>query len=77
MVETIEAGGLPEGRYGAALGEIAAARPEVGIGSYPSFADGKFRNQIVVRGKDGAAVAAARGAVEAMIAELSGDGKPL
>ena len=31
------------------------AGPEVSIGSYPSFADGKFRNQIVVRGKDGAA----------------------
>jgi molybdenum cofactor synthesis domain-containing protein len=77
LVETIEAGGLPEGRYGAALGEIAAARPEVSIGSYPSFADGKFRNQIVVRGKDGEAVAQARRAVEAMIVELNGDGKPL
>jgi molybdenum cofactor synthesis domain-containing protein len=77
LVETIEAGGLPEGRYGGALGEIAAARPGVSIGSYPSFADGKFRNQIVVRGKDGAAVAEARRAVEAMIAELGGDAKPL
>src|SRR5580692_9330193 len=76
LVETIEAGGLPEGRYGGALGEIAAARPEVSIGSYPSFADGKFRNQIVVRGKDAAGVAAARSAVEAMIVALGGDGKP-
>jgi molybdenum cofactor synthesis domain-containing protein len=71
LVETIEAGGLPEGRYGVALGEIAAARPSVGIGSYPSFADGKFRNQIVVRGKDAETVAEARGAVEAMLASLS------
>jgi molybdenum cofactor synthesis domain-containing protein len=77
LVETIEAGGLPEGRYGGALGEIAAARPEVIIGSYPSFADGKFRNQIVVRGKDAGIVAEAKGAVEAMIATLSGDGRPL
>jgi molybdenum cofactor synthesis domain-containing protein len=77
LAETIEAGGLPEGRYGVALGEIAAARPEVMIGSYPSFADGKFRNQIVVRGKDAEAVAEARGAVEAMIVQLSGDAKPL
>jgi molybdenum cofactor synthesis domain-containing protein len=68
LVETIEAGGLPEGRYGGALGEIAAARPEVGIGSYPSYADGKFRNQIVVRGRDAEVVAEARRAVEAMIA---------
>jgi molybdenum cofactor synthesis domain-containing protein len=77
LVETIEAGGLPEGRYGVALGEIAAARPGVSIGSYPSFADGKFRNQIVVRGKDSDVVAEARGAVEAMIAGFAGDGKPL
>jgi len=77
LVETIEASGLPEGRYGGPLGEIAAARPEVSIGSYPSYADGKFRNQIVVRGKDGEAVAGARRAVEAMIAELIGDGRSL
>ena len=77
LVETIEASGLPEGRYGGPLGEIAAARPQVSIGSYPSYADGKFRNQIVVRGKDAEAVADARRAVEAMIAELIGDDKPL
>ena len=52
IAETIEAGGIPEGRYGSALGEIAAAHPEVSIGSYPSFQDGRFRNQIVVRGKE-------------------------
>ena len=77
LVETIEAGGLPEGRYGSPLGEIAAAFPQVGIGSYPSFADGKFRNQIVVRGKDAGVVASARAAVEAMLVKLSGDDKPL
>jgi molybdenum cofactor synthesis domain-containing protein len=77
LVQTIEACGLPEGRYGGPLGEIAAARPQVSIGSYPSYADGKFRNQIVVRGKDAEAVADARRAVEAMIAELIGDGRPL
>ena len=43
------------------------------IGSYPSFKDGRFSNQIVVRGKDKEAVAAARSAVEAMVAELSKD----
>ena len=77
LVETIDASGLPEGRYGGPLGEIAAACPQVSIGSYPSYADGTFRNQIVVRGKDGEAVADARRAVEAMIAELIGDDKPL
>src|SRR6201996_7287477 len=60
QVETIEAGGLPEGRYGEALRVIAEARPALSIGSYPSFADGKFRNQIVVRAKDAAALAEGR-----------------
>ena len=73
LVETIVAGSLPEGRYGEPLATLAAAHPNVAIGSYPSFKDGRFNNQIVVRGKDEAAVGAARRAVEAMLAELSGD----
>ena len=73
QVETIEAGGVPEGRYGDALGAIAAAHPDVTIGSYPSYRDGRFNNQIVVRGKDEGAVAVAKAAVEAMVAALSGD----
>src|SRR5271156_3657121 len=40
LVETVEAGPVPEGRYGDALGKIAAAHPEVSIGSYPSYKDG-------------------------------------
>ncbi len=77
IAETIEAGGIPEGRYGTALGEIAAAHPAVSIGSYPAFLEGRFRNQIVVRGKDAARIAAAREAIGAMLAGLSADGKPL
>ena len=73
LVETIAAGSLPEGRYGEALATIAAAHPSVAIGSYPSFKDGRFNNQIVVRGKDQQAVAAGRHAVEAMVSELSGE----
>ena len=76
-IETIEAGAVPEGRYGDALGAIAAAHPSVSIGSYPSFRDGRFMNQIVVRGKDEDSVAAARTAVEAMLVPLRRDGKPL
>jgi molybdenum cofactor synthesis domain-containing protein len=76
LVETIPAGSLPEGLYGEALGAIASAHPDLAIGSYPSFKDGRFNNQIVVRGKDEAAVAAGRRAVEAMISELSKDGAP-
>jgi molybdopterin-biosynthesis enzyme MoeA-like protein len=73
LVETIAAGTLPEGLYGEALGAIAAANPNASIGSYPSFKDGRFNNQIVVRGKDEGAVAAAKAAVEAMLAEFSRD----
>ena len=75
-VETIEAGALSEGLYGDALGAIAAAHSEVSIGSYPSFKDGRFANQIVVRGRDEAKVAAAREAVEAMVETLRRGGKP-
>ena len=73
LIETVEAGAVPEGRYGEALGRIAAAHPAVSIGSYPSFKDGRFNNQIVVRGKDEGMVAAAKAAVEAMLAGLSGE----
>ena len=77
QVATIEAGQVPEGRYGDPLAAIAEARPAVSIGSYPSFKDGRFMNQIVVRGRDGAAVAEARAAVEAMLERIRADGKPL
>jgi molybdenum cofactor synthesis domain-containing protein len=73
LVEVIAAGSLPEGRYGEALGVIAAAHPHVSIGSYPAFKDGRFNNQIVVRGKDDGDVAAARRAVEEMVAGLAGN----
>ena len=77
IVETIEAGAVPEGRYGDPLAAIATAHPLVSIGSYPSFRDGRFMNQIVVRGKEAAAVDAARQAAETMLAGLRGDGRPL
>ncbi|MCI0736216.1 MAG: molybdopterin-binding protein [Beijerinckiaceae bacterium] len=70
-VETIAAGGMPEGAYAAPLGGLAAASPELTIGSYPAFRDGRFHNEIVVRGKDKAKVDAAAAAIEAMIAELA------
>jgi molybdenum cofactor synthesis domain-containing protein len=77
QVEAIEAGAVPEGLYGDALGRIAEANPAVSIGSYPSFKDGRFMNQIVVRGKDASAVEAAKAAVEAMLAAIRSDGKPV
>jgi len=77
LVANVEADGLPEGIYGDALREVAERRPEVSIGSYPSFSDGRFRNQIVVRSRDAEALQEAKAAVEAMLARLRGDGKPL
>ena len=77
IVETLDAGPLPEGAYAAALGDVALAHPGLSIGSYPSFRDGAFRNQIVVRGKDERQVAQGRAAVEALIARLRGDDVPI
>ena len=76
IVETIEALGIPEGIYAAALAEIAKAHPATSIGSYPSFTSNGFRNQIVVRSKDPAALAAAAEAVRDALTRLSGDGVP-
>jgi molybdenum cofactor synthesis domain-containing protein len=76
IVETIDGAGVPEGIYGDGLGAIAKAHPGLSIGSYPSFRDGVFRNQIVVRGKDGEAVSAAAREIEAFIATLRPDAIP-
>ncbi len=77
IVETIEAEGLAEGIYAEGLGQIASAHEGVSIGSYPSFSASGFRNQIVVRGKDPAAVAGAVAAVRDLLGRLRGDGAPL
>ena len=67
LMETIEATGVPEGAYAAGLATIAEAHPHLSIGSYPSLGDGRFRNEIVVRGKDAAEVAAAVAKIYAML----------
>ena len=71
---SIPAGRLPEGAYAAPLGAIAAAFPDLSIGSYPSFQDGVFRNEIVVRGKAARLVDEAAERVVAMVADLGGAG---
>jgi molybdenum cofactor synthesis domain-containing protein len=76
IAESYDTGGLPEGIYAHALGEIAKAHATVSIGSYPSFIDGGFRNQIVVRGKDPDAVKAAISAVAAALKTLQSDKAP-
>jgi molybdenum cofactor synthesis domain-containing protein len=71
IAKTIPAGRLFEGTYAAPLGDLAAANPELSIGSYPAFHDGGFHNEIVVRGKDAAKVGAVAAAISAMVAELA------
>ncbi len=72
-IETIAAEGMPEGIYAGGLSEVAQHHPSVSIGSYPSFTSSGFRYQIVVRGKDAAAVAAAAEAVKTLLARLAGE----
>jgi molybdenum cofactor synthesis domain-containing protein len=45
-----------EGDIAAVLGDLAAANPEVSIGSYPFQRDGAHGSNVVVRSQDGAAV---------------------
>jgi molybdenum cofactor synthesis domain-containing protein len=73
IAKTIPAGSLPEGVYAGALADLAAANPELSIGSYPAFRDGGFHNEIVVRGKDAAMVAAAAAAIGTMVARLANE----
>lgn len=61
---------LPEGELAAPLGAIAAAHPEVSIGCYPYNVGGRFGANLVARGTDPAALAAAEHALVAMIRSL-------
>jgi molybdenum cofactor synthesis domain-containing protein len=70
LSEVIEAPGLPEGAYAAGLTELAKAYQQVSIGSYPSLRDGKFFNQIILRGRDAPVLAEAAAKVRAMLAGL-------
>jgi molybdenum cofactor synthesis domain-containing protein len=76
IAESIDANGIPEGIYAAALAEVAKSHPNVSLGSYPSFTAQGFRNQIVVRSKDPAAVAAATAAVRSALDTLRSDNIP-
>ncbi len=77
IVETLESVGLPEGVYAKGLGEIAASFSGVSIGSYPSFGEGRFKNSIVVRGKDAAQVTAAVAAVNVLLETLRAQSAPV
>jgi molybdenum cofactor synthesis domain-containing protein len=60
-----------EGDIGTELAEVAKAHPGTSIGSYPFFDDARGPNtNIVVRARDAASLAAAKTAVEAMLARV-------
>jgi molybdenum cofactor synthesis domain-containing protein len=61
---------LREGDIGGPLGEIAKAHPDVMIGSYPFQEDGRPNTNVVIRSRDEAKLAAAKAAVEAMLARV-------
>lgn len=73
LVESLDAGGIPEGSYAMRLEEIARAHEGVSIGSYPHFSGAGVRNQIVLRSRDAARLASATAAVRALLADLSAD----
>jgi molybdenum cofactor synthesis domain-containing protein len=68
---TVEATNIPEGSYAGDLGAIAKRHESVSIGSYPMMTPEGFRNRIVVRSRDAAALAAAQAEVEALVARLT------
>ncbi|QXX74534.1 molybdopterin-binding protein [Methylovirgula sp. HY1] len=70
---TITAGNVAEGTYAADLSAVANLHPDLGIGSYPSMADGRYNNEIVVRGKDAEKVAEAAAKIEAFLARLQAE----
>lgn len=76
LSRSVDGRGLPEGTYASALGEVQKAHAGVIIGSYPSFDGVRFTNQIVVRSRDAALLAAAAGAVDVMLDALAAGAAP-
>jgi molybdenum cofactor synthesis domain-containing protein len=70
LSETVRADAR-EGDIGSPLGEIAKAHPEVAIGSYPFFDEARGPNtNVVLRARDPQKLAAAKVAVDAMLARV-------
>jgi molybdenum cofactor synthesis domain-containing protein len=70
LSETVRAD-CREGDIGTPLAEIAKVYPEVSIGSYPFFDEHRGPNtNVVLRARDAAKLATAKGAVEAMLSRV-------
>ncbi len=72
LSETVKAN-CREGDIGTQLGAVAKAHPDVMIGSYPFQDDGGPNTNIVVRSRDAQKLAAAKAAVEEMLAQVRGN----
>ncbi len=62
----------PEGKVAGPLRSVAEAHPDVSIGSYPFSEDGRYGTNLVARGEDPAAIAAAMADLRAMAAQFGG-----
>jgi len=62
-----------EGRIGTALGAVAAAHPQVSIGSYPVLGERSYSTKLVIRSRDAEALAAAKADVLAMLAGFAAE----
>jgi molybdopterin-biosynthesis enzyme MoeA-like protein len=69
LSETVRADAR-EGDVGTELGAVAKAHPDVMIGSYPFMDDRGPNTNIVVRSRDADKLAAAKAAVEEMLAKV-------
>lgn len=63
---------LPEGAIAQGLSDIQDRWPDIDVGSYPFYKEGKFGTSLVLRGTDSADLVAAQQAVEDMIVQLGG-----
>ena len=61
---------LREGDIGTPLGQIAKAHPDTMIGSYPFQDEGRPNTNVVIRSRDPGKLAAAKAAVEEMLAQV-------
>lgn len=63
---------LAEGVIAKGLGEIQNRYPDLDIGSYPFYRRGEFGTSLVLRGRDGARLAAGTEEVIALVKSLGG-----
>ncbi len=64
---------LPEGIIAKGLGALQDRYPDLEIGSYPSFRQGRYGTSLVLRGTEEARIAAAEGELRSLVRELGAE----